>query len=135
MRVLFAVAILACGAAGTADAADIRVERGARGYAHYYYAIGERAGHVVSYDFEPGVVVRAYWLPPWQGRHYFPFGVRRENIRHRVSQRAPKAAESYFSYWSTTSIQESPRLAPIYNRAPNPEPAARAHERHQEIED
>jgi hypothetical protein len=41
--------------------------------------IGVPAGAVhaepyVIYDFEPGVVIRAYWLTPWAGRHYFPSG-------------------------------------------------------------
>jgi hypothetical protein len=26
----------------------------------------------VTYDYEPGIVVRAYWLTPWAGRHYYP---------------------------------------------------------------
>jgi hypothetical protein len=26
----------------------------------------------VVYDFEPGVEIRAHWLQPWAGRHYFP---------------------------------------------------------------
>jgi hypothetical protein len=30
------------------------------------------AGPYVVYDFEPGIVVRAHWLSPWAGRHYFP---------------------------------------------------------------
>ena len=33
-----------------------------------------RAEPFVVYDYEPGIVVRTYWLRPWDGRHYFPSG-------------------------------------------------------------
>ena len=31
-------------------------------------------GPFVVYDYEPGIVIRTYWLPPWAGRHYHPSG-------------------------------------------------------------
>jgi hypothetical protein len=36
-----------------------------------YPPIGQRAVPYVFYDFEPGIVARPYWLPPWGHRHYY----------------------------------------------------------------
>src|ERR1700712_3637582 len=33
---------------------------------------GVHAGPIIVEDFEPGTYVRAYFLPPWRNRHYFP---------------------------------------------------------------
>jgi hypothetical protein len=38
----------------------------------YVYDGLVRAGPLVEFNFQPGTVLRAYWLPPWGGRHYFP---------------------------------------------------------------
>jgi hypothetical protein len=38
------------------------------------WASAVHTGPFVVYDYEPGITVRAYWLRPWAGRHYFPSG-------------------------------------------------------------
>jgi hypothetical protein len=111
MRVLIAIAIIMFGV-GAAGAADYAVGRGGHGYFVAHYApTGEPAGQLYTYDWEPGVVVRAYWLPPWRGHHYFPFGRDRWDIRRvRSHPVRPKPAQSYYRYWSTSSgfVDESP---------------------------
>jgi hypothetical protein len=100
MRVLLAIAILVCALAGVprATAADLGI--GARPVmSGDYYLFADRAGALIVYDFEPGIVQRAYYLPPWRDRHYFPFHA----VRPRHSQAPagrPRPAESYFRYWS-----------------------------------
>ena len=36
------------------------------------WAAAVHAEPFVVYDYEPGIIVRTYWLPPLGGRHYFP---------------------------------------------------------------
>lgn len=72
-----------------------------------YDVSGPRAEPQVFYQYEPGVAMRAYWLPPWRGHHYFPHTGRRPAIgryerlpkRHRPAH----MAESYVRYWSNAS--------------------------------
>jgi hypothetical protein len=59
---------------------------------------------IVFYDFEPGIVVRQYWLSPWQGRHFFP-GANETPKLGRVenpgaSVNKPRRAESFSRSWS-----------------------------------
>jgi hypothetical protein len=99
MRILFAVAILVgIAAASQAGAADLGngVDRYGPPSADYYVG-ADRAGALIVYDFEPGIVQRAYWLPPWRNRHYFPFHA--EKVR-QVPAGRPIPAEPYFRYWS-----------------------------------
>lgn len=86
---------------------------------------------VVIVDDNPGVTTRAYWLPPWANRHYFPAtGVRpRLGRREVLSLRRPvlPRAESYYRSWSTSSVltQEMPPLqAPLYPAEPLPQRGA-----------
>ena len=115
MRVLVAAALIATSVAGVsaARAADLpSIQSG--GYSTRDYAVGGPAEPLVVYDFEPGVVVRPYWLAPWRHRHYFPAtGMRpkigrKENLSARSSW---KPAESYYRFWSTSSafLPEQPR--------------------------
>ncbi len=99
MRVPAAVAILAFGLAGItgAGAADLRGNSAGARYAVPYDVIGHRAAPLIIYDYEPGVVVRAYWLPPWRHHHYFPF--RRDKVTVRAAVR-PRPAQTYRRYWS-----------------------------------
>jgi hypothetical protein len=100
MRAPAAAVIVALGwvPACPAAAADLGYEGGLRGpMVADYYADAERAGALIIYDFEPGIVQRAYWLPPWRGRHYFPSHA--EKVREVPAGR-PKPPESYFRYWS-----------------------------------
>lgn len=99
MRVLGAIAGLAIGlaAAGGADAADLGVEAGA-GY-------GRPAGMIVIWDSQPGVVTRAYWLPPWRNRHYFPSNGEMPEVgrdEDLTARDVPEPAQSYRRYWSTS---------------------------------
>ena len=101
MRALIAIAIMTLGI-GAAGAADLAAARGGRFVTHYQ-PVGRPAGQVVLYDWEPGVVVRPYWLPPWRDRHYFPFG--RDRVV-RTPWKAPRPAKSFHRYWSVSSAFE-----------------------------
>jgi hypothetical protein len=124
MRALVAIAILAFGVAGatSAGAADLGIGGGPHGhYVTHYSVIGEPATPLIVYDYDPGVVVRAYWLPPWRNRHYFPFG-RDKIVKTRAIGR-PKPAETYWRYWSNDGafMYEAPRaVLRSFDTAPVP---------------
>jgi hypothetical protein len=96
MRVLLAVAVIALGIAG-ASAADLDMGRG-------YSAIGYRSAPLVIYDYQPGVVVRAYWLAPWRHHHYFPATGKRPRIGRYENllavSRPSKPAKTFRRSWS-----------------------------------
>ncbi len=120
MRLLVAIAFLAFGTAA-ASAADAHAVRAGHGrFVAHYYPVGRPAGQIFLYDWEPGVVVRAYWLPPWRGHHYFPFGRDRFDV-HRASAHwvRPRPAQDFFRIWSSSSVFEAP---PRYWPAPAPAP-------------
>ena len=102
MRAFTAIAIVAFGLAGSAgvQAADMRAAPNSFAYD------GVRADPYLLFDVEPGIIVRPYWLPGWQGRTYFPAtGIkprvgRRENLAQR-GRYVP--AKSYRRSWSTSS--------------------------------
>ena len=126
MRALAAIAILAFLAAsfGSAGAADHRIGGIRRSNYTFYAPIGYPAPPLVIYDYDPGVVVRAYWLPPWRDHHYFPFGRDRwDRRRIKAPVGRPKPAETYWRYWSNDGsfIHELPpaRLRP-FDTAPAP---------------
>jgi hypothetical protein len=106
MRVLAAAAVIAFGIAG-ADAADLDFSRG-------YSATVNRSGQIVLYDYQPGVVVRAYWAAPWGHRHYYPTtgdkpaSGRDEDLT--VTSSAPKPAETFQRSWSTCAVCLGGRL-------------------------
>jgi hypothetical protein len=108
MRTLLAIAgVAAClaGLSAEVKATELPVHRvGTNEFT--YNAVGRHAGQVWILDDQPGVVVRAYWLAPWQGRHYYPVTGKRPRVGRleRVSAtRHYKPAESYYRYWSTSS--------------------------------
>ena len=124
MRVLILAVLSGCAAfCGTAAAADLRanpvnVPRG---------AVFAPAGQIVEWDFEPGVVVRAYWLPPYLNRHYFPTsGVapqlgRKENLESSVK---PEPAKSFYREWSSPPNEPAgPPLLMAPPTNPSKEPA------------
>jgi hypothetical protein len=124
MRACTLVASLALGLAGIAGAAaaDLPPEPESAAGLHYS-ALGRRVGPIVIYDYRPGIVVRAYWLPPWRHRHYFPRGESEPRVG-RVEDvsavgRPPEPAESFSRSWSTTSafVREQP-----FEPEPVPEP-------------
>jgi hypothetical protein len=66
-----------------------------------------RAAPLVVYRYEPGVTMRAYWLPPWRHRHYYPRSNRtprlgRKESRSRVGGQ-PRPAETYARFWSNAA--------------------------------
>ncbi len=104
MRALVAIVIFACGFAGVtpARAADL-----SDGPAPDYSAIGYRVAPLVIYDYEPGVVVRAYWSAPWGNRHYYPATGKRPRIGRRENlsapRIAPRPAQTFRRSWSNAS--------------------------------
>ena len=117
MRVLVAFALLALGVllAAPAHAADVAPPNG-------FTAIGNRAAPLVVYDYQPGVIVRAYWLAPWRKRHFFPTTGQtpiagRDEDLSASARETPEPAESFYRVWSTSSAfsHEEPRA-----NAPSP---------------
>ncbi len=117
MRVLIAIACLVLGAAA-ASAADIGPVHAMRSAAVVHYRpVGHPAGQIVLFDWEPGVALRAYWLPPWRDRHYFPFG---RYLRHaRAHWKRPRPAQDYHRRWAVSSVFDLP---PPYWAPPLPAP-------------
>lgn len=117
MRVLVALAALAFGFAGI-DSASAGATRG-------YSA---RTAPLVVYEYQPGVIVRAYWLTPWRHRHYYPTtGDKPEIGRNEdftAASNAPEPPENFQRTWSTSStfvLPEQPRsTAPAQDAAPEP---------------
>ena len=105
MRALLAIALLGFGIAGgsAARAADLSAGH-VRPFSAHYFEHGQRAGMLLVYDDQPGVVGRAYWRAPWRYHHYFPAtGIpprigRYENLS--VVSRPPKPAKTFRRSWS-----------------------------------
>ena len=116
MRVLHAVILIALCIAGVnaARAADLP-SGAAENYSTRGIGYGHRTGPIVVYDYQPGVVVRAYWRAPWRHRHYFPTtGIKPEVGRDEdlsATGSAPEPAETFYRSWSTSSVflPEAPR--------------------------
>jgi hypothetical protein len=105
MRTLKAIAILVFGIAGcvAARAADVP-ERAARDVFTHHVPSGHRVGPIVIYDFQPGIVVRAYWASPWRHRHYFPFGAEKIDVDVSDNDGPPQPAENFERSWSTCDV-------------------------------
>jgi hypothetical protein len=122
MRILLAAIVVSVGVT-TACAADLPVDSSSK-YSTYAPAIGERIGQIVIYDYQPGVVVRAYWQSPWRSRHYFPRTGEKPEVGRDEDLSAPskrsRPAETFTRSWSTISLwpPERPRI-----RAPRTEPS------------
>jgi hypothetical protein len=119
MRVVIAAAAIAFGIAG-AEAADLDLSRG-------YSATVNRSGQIVIYDYQPGVVVRAYWAAPWGHRHYYPSTGEKPAIGRvedlTETTTAPKQAETFQRSWSTCAVCLGGRVpAGINERDAGPEP-------------
>jgi hypothetical protein len=130
MRIFGLAIALGLGLAGMAGAraADLPL-RPAPDYngGLHYHPIGRHAAPLVVWDYEPGIVVRAWWLPPWRHRHYYPATGERPRIGRRESWRlrgeAPEPAESFYRTWTTTSafVPERP-IGPVREDVPEAEP-------------
>lgn len=130
MRVRLTIALIVFGFAGAARAADLPIERSAfepGGYFEY----GERAGMLVVYDNQPGVLVRSYWRAPWRHHRYFPAtGLapkigRDENLHAHAAPLRP--AKTFKRQWSNAAAVERAfeREQPIIVLPPNAQPAPR----------
>ena len=109
MRGQFAGAVLlGIVAASGASAADL-----ANGGGYGTYALVSRMEPVIVYDFEPGVIVRCYWCPPWQNRHYFPRTGKRPKVGRRevMPTRRMQKPQEFYRYWSVSSVF-APQLSP-----------------------
>jgi hypothetical protein len=73
-----------------------------------------RAEPLVAYDFEPGIVMRAYWLTPWAGRRYFPSGGKMPVVGRREVIEPAKASgkTTFHREWSSFPVDtiEQPPL-------------------------
>jgi hypothetical protein len=122
MRILLAAIVVSVGAT-TACAADLPVDSSTR-YSTYSSAIGQRSGQLVIYDYQPGVIVRAYWQTPWRNRRYFTRTGEKPEIGRDEDLSAPRErlqpAETFTRYWSTISL--SPPARPRIS-APRTEPS------------
>jgi hypothetical protein len=123
MRVLLALALLVFALAGI-DTASARAVR--HHWAHH--AIAFHVSPLVIYQYEPGVMVRAYWRAPWRNRHYYPTtGTKPEVGRDEdlsATGSAPEPAESFHRTWSSSSafMQEQPRASlRAIDQAPPPD--------------
>ena len=119
MRVLYAAVFIVLGIAGVtaARAADRAADRSAD-YSTRQSAIGHRTAPLVIYDYQPGVVVRAYWNAPWRHRHYFPTTGGKPEIGRNEDLSAGagaalEPAETFHRSWSTSSAfqPEAPRAS------------------------
>jgi hypothetical protein len=104
MRGRFAGALL-LGVVGVAaaNAADLAGGGLSGGYGAPYAV---RMEPVIVYDYEPGVIVRSYWYPPLDNRHYFPRTGRRPKVgrlEHWPARHISKPQE-YYRYWSASSV-------------------------------
>lgn len=130
MRIFGLAIALGLGVAGMAGAraADLPLRPAPdRNVGLHYHAIGRHVAPLVVWDYEPGVVVRAWWLPPWRHRHYYPATGERQRIGRRENWRlrgeAPEPAESFYRTWTTRSafVPERP-MGPVREDIPEAEP-------------
>jgi hypothetical protein len=126
MRVLIAAIAIVFSVAGVsaAVAADLPFDGGSQTLGSY--AIGQRSGPIVIYDYQPGVVVRAYWQSPWRNRHYYPRTGEKPEVGRDEDLSAPYEryvpAPAFYRSWSTMSLDAAvprPIKAPI-DKIPGP---------------
>ncbi len=126
MRTLLATVSTVCCLAGVgaAGAADLS---GDGSYSTRSYGIGQRTAPLVIYDYQPGVVVRAYWHAPWRNRHYYPTTGERPEIGRDEDLSAPseptQPGATYKRYWSTSFLPERPLAgapAAKFSKTPSP---------------
>jgi hypothetical protein len=122
VRFVFAAIVIAISLVGSASSRAADLDGGSYGGGAYGYG-AVHAWPVVEYDFEPGVEIRAYWLTPWAGRHYFPASGKIPVAgRKEVSGATPvsNGKLNFHRHWSSGPIDtiEQPPLvyAPSYSR-------------------
>jgi hypothetical protein len=107
---VWAVAVWAASSA-VANAADVSAGGPVTGYGLYAYS--PRIEPLIVYDYQPGVIVRSYWLAPWQNRHYFPKTGKRPKagrLEH-VTARKSSSPQDFYRSWSVSSVF-APELPP-----------------------
>ena len=121
MRVVFASLMFGVAAllGAPAHAADLGGGGGGAAWGGQVHS-----GPFVVYDFDPGIVVRAYWLEPWAGRHYFPSGGKMPVVgRREVLTPAPVSDKRNFRReWSShpiDTIQQPPLILNQQQYFPN----------------
>jgi hypothetical protein len=135
MRGLVTIVLLALGVAtAPVRAADlVEAPGGYPGEVQYgdFALGGVRAQPVLIYGYDPGVLVRTWWQPPWEYRHYFPTTGKRPRIGRRenlsLRSKPPAPAKSFYRAWSTNALfaQDRARAFPgesIPHRRPVPLP-------------
>ena len=129
MRVLLAIALLGFGIAGgsAARAADLPVDRDGF-YSPRYFEHGQRAGMLLVYEYEPGVVVRAYWRAPWRHHHYFPATGEPPDIGRDEDLSAtgtpPRPAQTFWRSWSNAAAFKHERHVRVRPLDEQPMPRA-----------
>ena len=114
MRGQFAGAILlGIAAVANANAADLSGGQGIGGGYGPLRAIRFAMDQSLSTTIEPGVIVRCYWCPPWQNRHYFPRTGHRPKVGRReiLPARRMQKPQEFYRYWSISSVF-APQLSP-----------------------
>src|SRR5262245_3181103 len=106
-RIVSAI-LIGAGSVAAANAADISAGFNVNG--NVYSPLVSRIEPVIVFDYEPGVIVRTYWLPPWRNRHYFPRTGKRPKIGRReiLPKNRMSKPEEYFRFWSASSFPDSP---------------------------
>ena len=122
MRALKIIAVLYFAIAGiaAARAADLPDGHAPRNVFTHNVPFGHRAGPIIVYDFQPGVVVRAYWLPPWRHRHYFPFGNDKDDANATPDSGSSEPAETFERSWSTCDTCDRRTVRPLRARGEAP---------------
>jgi len=118
MRIFSVIVGFAAGL-GLASATAADLSSGGEGYGGYGGVI---AGQIVVWDAEPGIVTRAYWLPPWRNRHYFPSNGEMPEIGRDedLSRRStPNQAQNFRRSWSASSANPGMPLTPPMNFSPD----------------
>jgi hypothetical protein len=126
VRVVITAGIFALIGSASAPAADLG------GGAGPGYAGSARAVPLTYYDFEPGVEMRAYWVTPYRGLHYFPSSNEAPQLGRKESLGAAKSApgETMVRDWSSFPVDVIPQptlIAPppviVPREAPRQDPS------------
>jgi hypothetical protein len=120
MRAVFIIALFAFGLGAIAPANAGHARK-------HQFVFGRHAYPIVVYDYEPGVIVRAYWFAPWRNRHYFPTtGTAPDSGRLEdlsAPRETPEPAETFQRSWSTSSAFTNEDM-PVRPVSAGPEPRA-----------
>jgi hypothetical protein len=79
------------------------------------WAGGVHAEPFIVYDYEPGIAVRAYWLRPWAGRHFFPASGKMPVVgrREQITATPVSGKRDYHREWQAfpvDTIQQPPLI-------------------------